>query len=167
MTDRELRRLKRAELLEMLLAQSRETEALKAELAQAKKQLAERTIKIDKAGSIAEAALQVSGIFETAQKAAEQYLLSVEALSGRQEKICAERVTKCKREMQRLKADTVRECEELKLRTEEECQKRVRDAERQAEEEWQKVSQRLEKFLQAHEELRETFDTLGKGMSQK
>ena len=54
MTDRELRRLSRSDLLELLLAQRRENEQLRCILDQTQAQLADRTIKIDKAGSIAD-----------------------------------------------------------------------------------------------------------------
>ena len=68
MTDKELRRLSRADLLELLLAQRRENEQLRCILDQTQAQLADRTIQIDKAGSIAEASLQLSGIFNAAQE---------------------------------------------------------------------------------------------------
>lgn len=58
-TDRELRRLGRRDLLELLVALGHERDALKAELEN-------RQLKIDRAGSIAEAALQVNGVFESA-----------------------------------------------------------------------------------------------------
>ena len=53
MTERELRRLSRTDLLELLLAQRRENEQLRCILDQTQAQLADRTIKIDNAGSIA------------------------------------------------------------------------------------------------------------------
>ena len=74
MTDRELRRLSRSELLEMLIAQTAENDQLKTRLAQAEAQLRDRRIAIDKAGSIAEAALQLNHVFEAADRAAQQYL---------------------------------------------------------------------------------------------
>ena len=55
MTERELRRLSRTDLLELLVAQRRENEQLRCILDQTQAQLADRTIQIDKAGSIAEA----------------------------------------------------------------------------------------------------------------
>lgn len=81
MTDRELRKLSRAELLEMLLEQSKEVEGLKAQLKEVREQLEDKRIAIDNAGSIAQAALQLNGIFEAAQKAADQYLENIEQLS--------------------------------------------------------------------------------------
>lgn len=74
MTDRELRKLNRRELLELLVEQERELERLQAVLQKAEERTQSREIKIDKAGSIAEAALMLNGVFEAAQAAADQYL---------------------------------------------------------------------------------------------
>lgn len=90
MTDQELRRLSRAELLEMLLSQSRECERLQKELDDVKAQLASREIRISEAGSIAEASLQLSGVFEAAQAACAQYIENIEQMKARQELVCAE-----------------------------------------------------------------------------
>lgn len=81
MTDTELKKLKRRELLQMLLEQSKTVEALKAELEEKNKLLEERSIKIAESGSIAEAALKLNNIFEAAQAAADQYLYSVKLAS--------------------------------------------------------------------------------------
>lgn len=80
MQDKELKRLNRSELLEMLLEQSKEVERLKEENRRLSEQLESRRIVIDRAGSIAEAALQLNRIFETAQQAADQYLENVRLL---------------------------------------------------------------------------------------
>ena len=74
MTEKELRKLKRIEILELLLEQSRENERLKEQLAEMNKKLEDKEIAIKESGSIAEAALKLNGIFEAAQKAADQYL---------------------------------------------------------------------------------------------
>ena len=50
---------------------------------------------IDDAGSIAEAALQVNGVFEAAQKACEQYIDNIKNLSKRQEVICDQKMKEC------------------------------------------------------------------------
>ena len=89
MTDQELKKLRRSDLLELLIAQGKENEQLRARLAQAEAQLAERKVLLTKAGSIAEASLQLNGVFEAAQAAAEQYMENVRRLSGQQEQICA------------------------------------------------------------------------------
>ena len=77
MTSKELRKLSRKELIEVLLAQTREMEQLKAELNSKNELLEKREINIRESGSIAEAALRLSGIFEDAQKAADTYLAEI------------------------------------------------------------------------------------------
>ena len=77
MTEKELLKLKKSELLEIMLAQSKEIDKLRAQLAKAKAQLAERNIAIKESGSIAEASLKLNKVFEEAQKAADQYVENV------------------------------------------------------------------------------------------
>ena len=84
MTDKELKKLTRAELLEMLLIQSKEKQRLEEELREAKEKLEERDIMIAEAGSIAEAALRLNDVFEAAQKAADQYLENVKREAGKE-----------------------------------------------------------------------------------
>lgn len=81
MTDRELRRLSRAELLEMLLAQIEKNEKLDKRLKAAEAALAERQIMIEQSGTLAEAALRLNGVFEAADQAARQYLENIRAMS--------------------------------------------------------------------------------------
>lgn len=82
MNENELRKLKRVDLLELLISQSRENEELRRKLAEAEQKLADRQIKTDEAGSIAEAALRLNGVFEAAQAAADQYLENIKRLGG-------------------------------------------------------------------------------------
>lgn len=84
MTDLELKRLSRADLLELLLKEHREKERLQAELEQAHKELADRRILLKEAGSIAEAALRLNGVFEAAEAAAAQYVESLRLLAEEQ-----------------------------------------------------------------------------------
>lgn len=80
MTDKELRHLSRAELLEMLLAQTEENEKLRQKLKKAQDALADRRIHIDQAGTMAEAALKLNGVFEAADQAARQYLENIRCI---------------------------------------------------------------------------------------
>lgn len=82
MTDKELRRLSRGELLEMLIARTEENERLREKLEQAEYELESRRIMLDEAGSIAEAAMRLNGVFEAAEAAAKQYLENVCPAAG-------------------------------------------------------------------------------------
>lgn len=79
MTDKELRRLSRQELLDIIYQLKQNEQKLQRQLDEAEQKLQEREIRISQAGSIAEAALALSGIFEVAQAAADDYLRSVKA----------------------------------------------------------------------------------------
>ena len=74
MTPKELRRLSRRELLEMLIVQTRKVETLERQLAEANQKLNEKMIIIENSGSLADAVMQLNGVFEAAQNAAQQYL---------------------------------------------------------------------------------------------
>ncbi len=84
MTDKELKKLNRSELLELMLEQSREIDRLQAELEETRNALQERNLKIDSCGTLAEAAAEVNSLFYAAQRAADMYLLNVQ-------RICAEK----------------------------------------------------------------------------
>ena len=77
----ELRRLKKLELLEIILEQEKEIERLTRLTEELQQKLEDRQIKIAESGSIAEAALKLSGIFEAAQRAADMYIRSAELAS--------------------------------------------------------------------------------------
>lgn len=83
MTEKELKKLTRAELLEILIYQTKQITELEQKLEEAEEALEDRRIRIQNAGSIAEASLELSGIFEAAQRAADQYLENVKALRRR------------------------------------------------------------------------------------
>ena len=78
--DKNLKRLSREALLEMLLEQSKEVEFLKKQNQILTEQLKQRRIMLENAGSIAEAAMELNHIFEIAQKTADQYVESVQKL---------------------------------------------------------------------------------------
>lgn len=82
MTRKELKRMSRLELLELLLEIDQENERLRKENAQLIEQQNRRQITLETAGSIAEAALRLNHIFEDAQAAADQYLESIRALGN-------------------------------------------------------------------------------------
>lgn len=132
MTDRELRKLGRTELLEMLLEQLRENEQLHAQLEVAKKQLMERRIALDKAGSIAEASLQLNGVFQAAQEACKQYIENIEQLSARQEQLCAQ----------------------MEQETKEKCDRMVAEAKSLSQSYWENVSRKIQEVTSSYAELR-------------
>ena len=69
-----LKKLNKKQLLEIMLAQGEEIDALRKENEELKEKLEERQFDLDHIGSIAEASLAVTDIFKEAEKAAQVIL---------------------------------------------------------------------------------------------
>ncbi len=75
--EKYLKKLRRTDLLELLVSQAEEIEKLQAENESLQAKLADKDLLIAESGSIAEAALKINNIFEVAQRAADQYVQNV------------------------------------------------------------------------------------------
>lgn len=96
MTDKEFRRLRRIELIDIIYKLQNNEEQLQAEIASLKQQMANRELKLSKAGSIAEAAMSLNGVFEAAQAAADQYITEVQKLHADTENQTAQMLSDAK-----------------------------------------------------------------------
>ena len=74
MTEKDLKKLNRYQLLEMLIIQTDRADKLQAKLDATEKQLEKQELQISSLGSIAEASLQLKGVFQAAQDAADMYI---------------------------------------------------------------------------------------------
>lgn len=110
MTEKELKRLSRAELLELLLLQTRETERAQARVQQMEEALSRRQMKVQEAGDLAHAVLAVNGVMETAQRAANQYLDNIKQMHSDTKERCAEIIEKARQEADRI----IREAKEAR-----------------------------------------------------
>lgn len=73
----DLSRLRKRELLEIMLAQGREIDSLRERVAELEARLVDREFEFSKIGSIAEASLAVTDIFKEAEKAAVIYIENI------------------------------------------------------------------------------------------
>lgn len=154
MTDKDLRKLNRVELLQMLLEQGRQNDALRAQLDQANAQLASRQVALDEAGSIAEAAMQLNQVFASAQRAADQYLENIRTLSGRQEAVCAKREAESRSKCEQMLAETQKKCQSLEEQTRSRCEAMTSEAERKSAAVWDEAKLRLDQLLAQQAGLR-------------
>lgn len=81
MTDRELQRLRREDLLQILIGQQKQIQELTAALEKAETALDNRKIEMGNSGSIAEAALKMNQVFEAADRAAADYQARIQELA--------------------------------------------------------------------------------------
>ena len=90
MDAKELSRLSKTDLLELMLEMSRENDRLKRKISVYEKVVNDNKIDIEESGSIAEAALKINGVFEAAQAAADQYLDNIIRMHDEMEKRLSE-----------------------------------------------------------------------------
>ena len=143
MTEKDLKKLGRAELLELLIEAVKENDTLREELSRARADAAERSIYVQESGSMAEAALKLNGIFEAADKAAEQYLSNVRGDNNEPEIIRQN----AQKEADRIIADAVHRAEEIE-----------REARQKSESYWDELSSRMEEYYYNHPGLKEAFE---------
>lgn len=74
MTEKELKKLNRYQLLELLIIQTERADKLEKKLEEMQEKLDSREVQLTVMGSIAEASMQLSGVFEAAQNAADMYV---------------------------------------------------------------------------------------------
>lgn len=147
MNKKELKKVSRAELLEMLLEQRRRADALEAEVEGLKGQLEERTITIENAGSIAEASLALNDIFSEAQQAADVYLDNVRKLAAAQK----DRIAK-------EDSDAIARQSRLEMETKMRCEQMIEEAKLQSKAYWDEVREKMDLYYQAHMGLKEILE---------
>ena len=124
MTQKELKRLSRGDLLEMMLSLSKENEHLRKDLHTVRQQLEDRRLTVEQSGTLADAVMQLNGVFQAAQAACEQYRLNIraqaeEALAQAQEKLdtsdsrAAEIVTQAGTQADRILAEARKQAADL------------------------------------------------------
>ena len=113
MRDKDLRKLNRQDLLKLLLAAEKENRRLSEALEASEAKLAERELRLSEAGNMAEAALALNGVLESAQRAAEEYQRNVRSLCERRDqesrRLAAERVELSRRML----SETQARCREM------------------------------------------------------
>lgn len=169
MIERDLKKMSRTELLELLLEQSRQLEAAQQELEQTRQEQEIRRLELTDAGSIAEAALRINGVFEAAQAAADQYLESIRRFEVEREALCKKAREEGQREAERILRETEQTCKTMEEETRRKCLLREQIADRtcqnrkkEAETYWKTVSERLQRFYDDHAGLQEMLSAIPK-----
>ena len=80
MTDKEFKRLSRAQLIDIIYKLQLELDKVNEEKQELERKLADKRLRLQSAGNIAEAALEINDCFRSAQNAAEQYLNEIKAI---------------------------------------------------------------------------------------
>ena len=137
MTDRQLRKLNRTDLLKLLLEEKKENEALRKQLQEIQLQLECKQLNLNQSGSLAEAALKLSGIFEAAETACQYYTENIRNLSGRQEEICRK----------------------MEQETREKCDRMLEQARQMSRVYWEEYTEKCSRYMKSMEEVQRSTDS--------
>ena len=88
LTDKEFKRLTRPQLIDVIYQLQMQVDTLTEQKDQLEKALEDRRLRIENAGNIATAALEINDCFRSAQSAAEQYLNEIKEMHAETEKQC-------------------------------------------------------------------------------
>lgn len=147
MAEKELKKMNRAELIEIIYALQKGEEALKAENAVLQEKLDDKIVKIEKSGSIAEAVIVLNNIFQRAQDTADQYIESVQSAQA-----------SAKEDTEKLLAETQEKADKIIQNAEDRRLQLVRQTEREIEEKWEAFNEKVNEILSAHFALRELLE---------
>ena len=140
MTDHDLRKMKRKELLELLIVLEKDNGRLKERLNEQADEFREKSLTLGNFGSLAEAALALNGIFESADKTAAQYV---------------EAIKRCSEEQQSAYDRIVSEAEQKAKEILDEAERESRAKLKAADEYRQSINDRIEELYRNNPELRE------------
>lgn len=116
MVSKELKKLSRRELVDIIYQLKKNEEQKNEELASLEEALQEKRIRISVAGSIAEAAVDITQIFSTAQITADLYLHEIAAMKEETEKECAAMIEDAKKKRAEILAEGEKQLAELGAR---------------------------------------------------
>lgn len=143
MAERELRRMSRTELIEIIYALKQQEDELEQQNAALKQQLADRTLRVEQAGSIAEAALGLNRVFEAAQAAADDYLNAVKAANAGTQAQADRIIAQAQAQAEDIRAEagkeaeqTLAQAEQKRARVEAECAARLDRTEQEVRARW-------------------------------
>lgn len=145
----------------MLLEAEEENAALKKENESLRESLEDRRIRVEKCGNLAEASLELSGVFLSAQAACQQYVDNVRALNAETEEICRRLEREAEEKCRDMERETEEKCRAKEEQTGARCEKMISDIRAKCDQYWNIVSGEIgvdlsgEKKEQDSVELRE------------
>lgn len=116
MISKELKKLNRRELVDVIYQLKKNEEQLQEQIAALEAELQDRRIHLSAAGSISEAATEITGIFSVAQSTADLYLREIAAMKEDTEKKCEKMIEDAKKRVATIKASGQKQYDALAAR---------------------------------------------------
>ena len=110
MVSKELRRLSRRELVDIIYQMKKNEQLLQNEIDSLQKSLEDRRIHLSSAGSIAEASLSITDVFSSAQTAADRYLQEITCMRQEAENECTKMIEEATEKAAKIISDAEKNC---------------------------------------------------------
>ena len=107
MTNKEFKRLSRAQLIDIIYQLQIKQEELTAENEKLSKALSDRRLRVRKAGNIAEASLEIHNVMQAAQDAADTYLEEIRILREETVEQCQRLLEEAQQEASRILGNAI------------------------------------------------------------
>lgn len=114
MISKELKRLSRRELVDIIYQLKKNEQEMQEEIESLKTELQDKRIRISTAGSIADAAISVTNLFSTAQMTADLYLREISCMKENTEKECEKKIEDAEKKVKKILADGEKKFDTLK-----------------------------------------------------
>lgn len=150
MTEKELHKLRREDLLDMLIRQSEDYARLTDELTKAKEELAKRALAMENAGTLADAAFELNGVYHAADDACSQYVESIRQMHEQQLKL--------QEECLRQKVQSEEYCRRMEETTREQCRVMLETARAEADRYWEEMSAKIMELHWKSDDAQEPVD---------
>ncbi len=114
MISKELKRLSRRELVDIIYQLKKNEQEMQEEIELLKNELQDKRIRISTAGSIADAAMSVTNVFSTAQMTADIYLREISCMREDADRECAKKIEEAEKRVRDILADGEKKFDTLK-----------------------------------------------------
>ena len=114
MISKDLKRLSRWELVEIIYQLKKNEQEMQEESESLKNELQDKRIRISEAGSIADAAMSLTNVFSTVQTTADIYLREISLMKEDTEKIFAKKIEDTEKKVEEILADGEKKFDILK-----------------------------------------------------
>lgn len=136
MISKELKKLSRRELVDIIYQLKKNEQEKQEQIASLEGALQDKRIRISVAGSIADAAVDITNVFSVAQTTADLYLHEIACMKKDTERECAKLLEETRKEVEKILSDGKKQYQDLEARYQRDYKK------------WQRLQAELQKAEQ-------------------
>jgi len=162
MTDKQMKRLSRAELLELLLRRSRECEQLSREAEELRLQLEQKPLSVVDTQSVENDAQKVNAAFEDAIRISGEYLQELRLRVDEQKNMCDALIRQAQIQAEKIVADAQAAAQQLEEDTQRRCDELYLKAQQEADRKWDELFAQLGEIKSGNAQMQQRLEADGK-----